>query len=213
MNVLELLRNTPKTKLIYASSSSVYGCNDTIPFSEDDTTDKPTNVYGVTKKANELMAFSYNHLYGICALGMRFFTVYGPWGRPDMAYFSFTKSISEEKQIDVYNSGNCFRDFTYIDDVVDALIQALDYQKEYGVFNIGNSHPESVRTLISLIETEVGKKAIEKLLPMQMGEIETTYADISKSEEAFGFQPKISLAEGIKKFTNWYKLYFKCNPL
>lgn len=207
LNVLEALRQTPKTKLIYASSSSVYGVNDKIPFSLDDNTDRPSNIYGMTKKSNELMAYSYYHLYGIQSLGMRFFTVYGPWGRPDMAYFSFTKAILEGKAIDVYNRGECYRDFTYIDDVVSALQNALDCNCGYQLFNIGNSHPESVHTLISLIEQKTKRKAVQNLLPMQKGEIEKTYADITTAEKLLQFKPKISLADGIARFVDWYIAY------
>ena len=207
MHILQALQQTPTTKLIYASSSSVYGVTDKVPFSLDDPTDRPSNIYGMTKKSNELMAFSYNHLYGIQSLGLRFFTVYGPWGRPDMAYFTFTKKILNQEPIDVYNGGNCARDFTYIDDVVGALVAALDCDFDCRVLNIGNSHPESVHTLIDLIEKETGCRAKQIMQGMQKGEIETTYADISESKKLLGFEPKVSLAKGIAEFVRWYRDY------
>ena len=208
LHVLEALRKTPKTKLIYASSSSVYGLNQTLPFSISDTTDQPSNIYAMTKKSNELMAFSYHHLYGIKSLGMRFFTVYGPWGRPDMAYFSFTKAMCSDQAIDVYGNGELLRDFTYVDDATDALMNALDCDAGYALFNIGNSRPESVRTLVSLLEDETKKKAQIRYLPMQKGEIFATYADISQSQELLKFFPKTPLSTGIKKFVSWYGSYF-----
>jgi UDP-glucuronate 4-epimerase len=209
LNVLECLKKQPHIRLIYASSSSVYGANEKVPFSVNDITDSPTNVYGMTKKSNELMAFAYNHLYGISSQGMRFFTVYGPWGRPDMAYFSFTKAIIEGRAIAVYDEGRPLRDFTYIDDVVAALMQSLECSQSYALFNIGNNKPESVSFLIELIEKETGRKAVKNFLPMQKGEIHTTYADISKAEAELKFTPKTSLAKGIHNFVSWYHQYYE----
>jgi UDP-glucuronate 4-epimerase len=207
LQILELCKKRPQIKLVYASSSSVYGDNKKIPFAESDQTCTQTNVYGVTKKTNELLAYSYHHLYGISAIGLRFFTVYGPWGRPDMAYFSFTKAIFESKPIEVYNDGLCRRDFTYIDDVVSAMIACLDCSDGYEVFNIGNEHPELVNDLIGYIERYANKKAKKILLPMQQGEILETFADIALAKKKLGFQPKTRLNDGIRNFVNWYKLY------
>jgi len=210
LNILEALKGlSKKTRLIYASSSSVYGLNQTLPFKTADTTDSPSNVYAMTKKSNELMAFSYHHLYGIKSLGMRFFTVYGPWGRPDMAYFSFTKAICNGEPITVYGNGELLRDFTYIDDVIDALVNALGVDEEYALFNIGNSRPEPVRELIALVEKETKKSANIRYLPMQKGEIFATYADISESKKKLQFLPKTTLSEGVQKFVLWYRSYFK----
>lgn len=207
LNVLEVCRKYPSIPLVYASSSSVYGTNDKTPFCPHDRTDHQASLYGVTKKTNELMAYTYHHLYGISVTGLRFFTVYGPWGRPDMAYFSFTKAILEEKPIDVYNFGNMRRDFTYIDDIVQGIVSAIDLGAKNEIFNLGNSHPESLSTLIEIIEEAVGKKAKIRQLPMQAGDVEATYADISHSHSKLGFFPKISLREGISRFINWYKTY------
>ena len=203
-SVLETVRRHPHIKLVYASSSSVYGLNQKIPFSEIDPTDHPSNLYAATKKANELMAFSYHQMYGISVTGLRYFTVYGPWGRPDMAYFSFTQAIWEEKPIQIYNQGNMQRDFTYIDDVIRGTIAAIDLGSPCEIFNLGNNHPESVLTLISLIEKYTGKKAMRELLPMQIGEVPITYADISKSNKELNFFPATSLEEGMGKFVEWY---------
>lgn len=208
LHILEGCRKIPAVRLIYASSSSVYGTNEKVPFSREDRTDQPANFYAATKKSNELMAYCYHHLWKIPVIGMRFFTVYGPWGRPDMAYFSFTKAIYEGKAVNVYNEGNCYRDFTYIDDVVDALLNALDCQCANALFNIGNHRPESVHTLMDLIEKETGKKFKKNLLPLQKGEIVETYADIEASEKALGFSPKTSLAVGIRRFIAWYQEYY-----
>lgn len=209
LNILEVCRRNPKIKLVYASSSSVYGANTKIPFSIDDPTDQQTNVYGVTKKTNELMAYSYHHLYQVPSVGLRFFTVYGPWGRPDMAVFSFTKAISEKRPIDVYNHGNCRRDFTYIDDVVSAILASLDYKEGCSIFNIGNENPQSVNTLIEIIENNVGNKALTRQLPMQQGEILETFADIDITRKELGYNPKTNLEEGIAQFVQWYRQYYE----
>jgi UDP-glucuronate 4-epimerase len=205
LNILEWCRKQPETALVYASSSSVYGHNKKIPFSVEDRTDAPANFYAVTKKCNELMAYAYHQLYGISAIGLRFFTVYGPWGRPDMAYFSFTKAAFEGRPIEVYNEGVSKRDFTYIDDVVSAVINALDVAPQNTVCNIGNRHPESVNTLISLIEQKTGKKLQKTFLPAQPGEVLETYADIEFSKQLLGFNPVTSLDAGMDRFIEWYK--------
>ncbi len=202
-NVLETLRKQPHIKFTFASSSSVYGHNKKIPFSETDQTDHPANFYGATKKSNELMAYSYHKLYGIPTTALRFFTVYGPWGRPDMAYYSFAKAIQEGKSIKVFNHGKMQRDFTYIDDIVDGIIAAIDYEAPFEIFNLGNNKPEELLKMIQLIESHLGKKATLDMLPMQPGEIQTTFADITKAEKLLGFSPKISLEEGVDKFINW----------
>ncbi len=203
-HILELCRKDPAMKLIYASSSSVYGLNEKIPFSESDPTDRPASFYGATKKSNELMAHAYHHLFGIPVTGLRFFTVYGPWGRPDMAYFSFTRSILEGKPIPVFHEGKTKRDFTYIDDIVKGAIAAIDLGAECEIFNLGNNHPESVLTLIELIETFTGKKAIKEFLPAPPGDIVTTYADISKAQKLLGFNPEVSLEQGMEQFVKWF---------
>lgn len=209
LQILETCKSYPQVKLIYASSSSVYGDNKKIPFSETDSTDHQTNVYGVSKKTNELMAYSYHHLYKIPSIGLRFFTVYGPWGRPDMAYFSFTKAIFESKPIEVFNDGMCKRDFTYVDDVVSAIIACLDCPDLLAIFNIGNEHPELVNDLIEIIEKNAGKTAKKILLPMQQGEIPETFADIALAKEKLGFNPKTRLVEGMENFVNWYRQWTK----
>ncbi len=209
LQILEVCKREPHIKLIYASSSSVYGDNKKIPFSESDRTDHQTNVYGVTKKTNELLAYSYHHLYKISTIGLRFFTVYGPWGRPDMAYYSFTKAIFESKPIEVYNDGLCRRDFTYIDDVVSAVLACLDHDAGYEIFNIGNEHPELVNDLIEIIEKNIEKKAVKILLPMQQGEIEETFADVNLAKKKLNFEPKTRLSEGIAHFVQWYKQWTK----
>lgn len=208
LNILELCRKYPHLYLTYASSSSVYGTNKDVPFTITDKTDHQASLYGVTKKTNELMAYTYHHLYNIPVTGLRFFTVYGPWGRPDMAYFSFTKAILENKPIDVYNFGKMSRDFTYIDDIVDGTIEAIDLESSCELFNLGNNRSEPLSLLISSIEESLGKKAEQKQLPMQAGDVETTYADIDYSKEKLGFSPKTGLKEGIKKFIDWYRKYY-----
>ena len=208
LNILEVCRFRPAIKLTYASSSSVYGLNKKSPFSIEDRTDKQASLYGVTKKTNELMAQTYHHLYGIAATGLRFFTVYGPWGRPDMAYFSFTRAILNGEPIDIYNQGKMLRDFTYIDDIVEGTAAAMDLEAPCEVFNLGHHHPEELLHLISLIEKELGVKAEKRLLPMQPGDVVSTYADIENSTAQLGFIPKVSLEEGIAHFIKWYKDYF-----
>lgn len=209
LNVLETCRHHPHIPLIYASSSSVYGTNTKTPFSIDDKTDHQASLYGVTKKANELMAYTYHHLYKIPVTGLRFFTVYGPWGRPDMAYFSFTKAILEGKPIDVYDYAEMRRDFTYIDDIILGIIAAIDLEAKCELFNLGHHHPESVETLVHIIEKHVGKKAILNHLPKQPGDVTVTYADIEHSTQKLGFAPKISLQEGIPYFIDWFCKTYK----
>lgn len=208
LNILELCRENPSIKLVYASSSSVYGLNQKIPFSTDDRTDSQASLYGVTKKTNELMAQTYNHLFGITAIGLRFFTVYGPWGRPDMAYFSFTDAILQGKPIYVFNEGQMQRDFTYIDDIIAGTAAAIDRAAGCEVFNLGHHEPDELGTLISLIEKELGQRAKKILMPMQAGDVVTTYADIGSSITKLGFMPKVSLEEGISRFITWHKSYF-----
>ncbi|MBS3902756.1 MAG: NAD-dependent epimerase/dehydratase family protein [Anaplasmataceae bacterium] len=204
VRVLEVCRKHPTIPFIYASSSSVYGLNQQQPFSESDSTDHPASLYGATKKANEVIAHAYHHLYGIPTTGLRFFTVYGPWGRPDMAYFTFTKNILEGRPISVYASHQMRRDFTYIDDIVIGIISAIDKSYPCELFNLGNHSPENLQELIVLIEQALGKQAIQQHLPMQAGDVPVTYADIAKSQTMLGFFPKTSLKEGIHRFVEWY---------
>ena len=220
LNVLEGCRQTEVKHLLYASSSSVYGMNTKQPFSTDDRVDYPISLYAATKKSNELMAHSYSHLYNIPTTGLRFFTVYGPYGRPDMAYFSFTKKILAGEPIDVFNNGEMQRDFTYIDDIVEGIIRIMHKapapQKSsvtaaiapYKIYNIGNNRPITLRRFITAIENACGKKAIENLLPMQPGDVPITYADINKLQEEVGFVPKTSIEHGIEKFVEWYREYY-----
>lgn len=208
-NVLEAVRHHPKVILCYASSSSVYGLNKKVPYSILDPTDNQANFYGVTKKANELMANTYHHLYGVSVTGLRFFTVYGPWGRPDMALYSFTEAILQEKPIDIYNYGKMSRDFTYIDDIVSGILSAVDYEGKNELFNLGNHQPVELLRFVEILEKAIGKKAIKNLKPLQPGEILSTFADIQESREKLHFSPKISIEEGIVNFVNWYKEYAK----
>jgi UDP-glucuronate 4-epimerase len=210
VSVLEACKEFP-VKLVYASSSSVYGLNEKTPFSIGDTTDLPTNLYGATKKANELMAYAYHHIYKTPMIGLRYFTVYGPWGRPDMAYYKFTKSILENKPLDIFNEGNLQRDFTYIDDIIQGTIAALDFQASYEIFNLGNNKPVKILDLVSILEKKLKKKAILNFLPMQKGEVLKTYADISKSKKLLNFTPKVSIEEGMEEFLNWYQKYHEVN--
>lgn len=205
LEVLELCRHVPSLKLIYASSSSVYGLNTKVPFSETDPVIAPASLYAATKKTNELMAHSYHHLFGIPMTGLRFFTVYGPWGRPDMAYFSFTKAIDEGSPISVFNHGEMKRDFTYIDDIVSGCAAAIDYGANHEIFNLGNNRPEPLLKLIQSIEFHLGKKAIMEFKPMQPGDVLETCADITKSAHLLGYKPSVSLEEGIGHFVQWYK--------
>ena len=204
LNVLEVCRNHPHIKLVYASSSSVYGLNTKIPFSIDDRTDRQASLYGATKKSNELFAATYNHLFGIKVTGLRFFTVYGPWGRPDMAYYQFTKDIIENRPIKVFNHGKMKRDFTYIDDIVDGIIASIDLGENNAIFNLGNNQPENLMDMIESIENSLGKKAIKIFEPMQKGDVVETFADIDQSIKKLNFSPKVKLQDGIDRFVKWY---------
>lgn len=207
VSILEACRLFPTIKLIYASSSSVYGTNRKIPFSVEDKTDHPTNLYGASKKANELMAYAYHHLYGISTTALRYFTVYGPWGRPDMAYYRFTQQICQGKPIQVFNNGQMKRDFTYIDDIVHGTVAAMDLHAGYEIFNLGNNRPITLLYFIELLEKALGKSAIKEMLPMQAGEVVETFADIEKSQKMLHFSPSISIEEGIPRFIAWFKNY------
>ena len=220
LNVLEGCRHTKVKHLVYASSSSVYGMNIKQPFSTEDCVDFPISLYAATKKSNELMAHSYSHLYNIPTTGLRFFTVYGSYGRPDMAYFSFTKKILAGEPIDVFNNGIMQRDFTYIDDIIQGIMRIMEKLPSsqtssittatapYKLYNIGNNQPITLRRFITAIESACGKKAKENLLPMQAGDVPITYADIDELVEDIGFRPKTNIEEGIEKFVNWYRAYY-----
>jgi UDP-glucuronate 4-epimerase len=208
-SILEACRSKPTVKLIYASSSSVYGLNKKTPFSVEDRTDSPANLYGATKKANEVMALSYHNLFDIPVTGLRFFTVYGPWGRPDMAYYHFAKLISEDKPIQVFNQGKMKRDFTYIDDVIQGILAAIDLGAPCELFNLGNHRPIELLHMIELLEHALNKKAIKEFHPMQPGEVLETYADIDKSTRLLNFKPTTQFEEGIVQFVDWFKTYHK----
>ena len=208
-NIIEQCRRCEINKLIYASSSSIYGLNEKIPFSVNDKTDYPVSLYGATKKSNELVAHAYSHLYGVKTIGLRFFTVYGPWGRPDMAYFSFTKKIIEGRKIEVFNHGNMQRDFTYIDDIVDGIRNTIDKDFNFEIFNLGNSKSEDLMTMIRIIEKELNIKASIVFKDMQAGDVFKTYADIKKSSKMLEFKPKVSLQVGLKRTIDWYKSFIR----
>ncbi|WP_269623279.1 NAD-dependent epimerase [Prochlorococcus marinus] len=226
-NILECCRHSNVQHLLYASSSSVYGGNEKIPFSEKDSVDHPMSLYAASKKANELMAHTYSNLYGLPTTGLRFFTVYGPWGRPDMALFLFTKAILSDEPIQIFNHGEMTRDFTYIDDIVESLFLLLDkppspdpmFDKEfpephkswcpYRIFNIGNSNPVPLMDYISALEQSLGKKATKKFLPMQPGDVPMTAAETNELESYINFRPKTSISDGIKKFVSWYLEFYK----
>jgi UDP-glucuronate 4-epimerase len=216
VNVLEGCRHNGVKHLLYASSSSVYGGNQKVPFAEDDNVDHPVSLYAATKKANELMAYSYSHLYDLPSTGLRFFTVYGPWGRPDMAYFSFTQNILAGKPIDVFNHGRMQRDFTYIDDIAEGVVRILDQppvrngaEPPQTVFNIGNHNPVELMEFINILETALGRKTTYNFLPMQDGDVPITYAETSRLRSAVGFSPSTPLAVGIGRFVDWYRDYYK----
>lgn len=216
MHVLEGCRHSQMPHLVYASSSSVYGANKKVPFSVEDNVDHPVSLYAATKKANELMAHSYSHLYQLPITGLRFFTVYGPWGRPDMAYFKFVDAIANGKPIDVYNFGEMQRDFTYIDDVVEGIIRVLHCPPSkdtttppYQLYNIGNHQPVTLLRFIEVIETEMGTTAEKNFLPMQPGDVPATYADVDALMKDVGFQPKTPIEEGIHLFVTWYRDYYQ----
>ena len=226
-NILEMCRKFKINHLIYASSSSVYGGNKNMPFSESNGVDHPVSLYAATKKSNELMAHVYSHLYDLPTTGLRFFTVYGPWGRPDMALFLFTKSIIDGKPIKVFNNGDMIRDFTYVDDIVESIERLIGKLPDknnnfdlmnpnpsyswapYRIFNIGNSSPVSLMDYISAIEEALGKKAIKEYLPMQPGDVSETYANTQLLEDWVDFRPNTSVKEGILNFVNWYRDYYK----
>jgi len=227
VNVLEACRSYPVRHLLFASSSSVYGGNKTVPFSTEHNTDHPVSLYAATKKANELMAHTYAHLYGIPSTGVRLFTVYGPWGRPDMAYFSFTRDILAGMPIKVFNHGRMSRDFTYIDDVVKALYRLIsltpkanpDWDEKagpisesfapYKIYNLGNNSPVELARFIAVLENCLGKKAQKIYLDMQPGDVIMTYADVTDLEKAIGFKPETPIEEGLAKFVEWYRKYYK----
>jgi UDP-glucuronate 4-epimerase len=208
LNLLELARERGIRSFIYASSSSVYGANKKIPFSVDDPVDTPVSLYAATKRANELTAHVYHHLYGLRCTGLRFFTVYGPWGRPDMALFSFTKGIVEGKTIPVFNHGRMKRDFTYVTDIVSGVLSALDTDLPYEILNLGKSQPVPLARFISAIEKALGKKAKKKLLPIQPGDVPATWADIKKTTRLLGFRPTTDIQTGVNRFVDWYRSYY-----
>ena len=230
-NILEACRRCPVEHLIYASSSSVYGSNKKVPYSTEDKTDAPVSLYAATKKSNELMAHAYSKLYNIPSTGLRFFTVYGPAGRPDMAYFGFTDKLIRGETIRIFNYGNCMRDFTYIDDIVTGIRRVMECAPEkkngddglplppYRVYNIGNSHPENLLDFVDILQQELVRAGVlprnhdfEKhmeLVPMQPGDVPVTYADVSALERDFEFKPSVSLRDGLRKFAEWYKIYYQ----
>ena len=226
-NILEGCRHNKVRHLVYASSSSVYGANKKVPFSVSDNVDHPVSLYAATKKANELMAHTYSHLYQLPTTGLRFFTVYGPWGRPDMALYGFTRAILAGKPIDVYNFGNMQRDFTYVDDVVEGVIRVADRipsadeersgetldpgssAAPYKVYNIGNNSPVELTYFIQVLEDCLGKKAKQNLMPMQPGDVPATYADVDELMRDVGFKPSTPIEEGIRRFVEWYREYHK----
>lgn len=208
INLLDLAVKYKIENFVFASSSSVYGNNKKVPFSETDNVDKPISPYASTKKALEVVSHVYSHLYNLPVTALRFFTVYGPWGRPDMAYFKFTEKITNNEAIDVYNKGNMFRDFTYVDDIVDGIIRVLDGPAKYEIVNIGGTNPEKLTKLIDVLEKNIGKKAKRNFMPMQPGDVLRTVAD-GKKLRKLGWKPKVKIEEGLKKFINWYKEYYK----
>lgn len=215
VNILEVCRRYKIKHLIYASSSSVYGANTKVPFAETDTVEQPISLYAATKRANELMAYTYNHLYNIPATGLRFFSVYGPWGRPDMAYYKFTKAIMDGTPIEVYNNGEMERDFTYIDDVVAAiykvmLLNPINKDEKSGanrIFNVGNHHPVRLGHFIETLENIIGKEAERIFLPMQQGDVLKTYADITALSNETGFVPSTNIETGLRMFVQWYRMW------
>ncbi|MGE4559290.1 MAG: NAD-dependent epimerase [Desulfobulbus sp.] len=227
VNILEGCRYTGVKHLVYASSSSVYGANTKMPFSVHHNVDHPVSLYAASKKANELMAHTYSHLFNLPTTGLRFFTVYGPWGRPDMALFLFTKAILEGRQIDVFNNGNMERDFTYIDDIVEGVVRVIDHIAEpnpawsgdapdsatsycpWRVYNIGNNNKEKLMRYIEVLEECLGKKAEKNFLPMQKGDVPATYADVSELVSAVGFKPATSIETGVHRFVEWYRHYYR----
>jgi len=226
VNILEGCRHNEVAHLVYASSSSVYGGNTRLPYSEHDSVDHPVSLYAASKKSNELMAHTYSHLFGLPSTGLRFFTVYGPWGRPDMALFLFTRAILAGEPIQVFNHGRMQRDFTYIDDIADGVVKVADSPAQpsqafdasrpdpatswapYRLYNIGNQHPVNLMDYIEAIEACLGKKAEKEFLPMQAGDVEATHADISELQQAVGFAPRTTVEEGVRRFVEWYRGYY-----
>ncbi len=216
LNILEACRNFKIEHLVYASSSSVYGMNEKVPFSTSDNVDSPVSLYATTKKSNELMAHCYSHLYGFPSTGLRFFTVYGPWGRPDMAYFSFTNSIMKGEPIKIFNNGDMWRDFTYIDDVIEKVLNILpnppipnEHGDRYKVYNIGNNKPEQIMDYFLTLEKALGMTAKKEFLPMQPVDVYQTYADVDDLMRDFDFNPSTPIEVGLKKFVNWYRDYYE----
>jgi UDP-glucuronate 4-epimerase len=207
-NLLECCRRNPPRHLVYASSSSVYGANRELPWSESQNVDHPVSLYAATKKSNELMAHVYSHLYGMHATGLRYFTVYGPWGRPDMSPMIFARAIMEGKPIQVFNHGDMKRDFTYVDDIVEGTLRVLDRPERYAVYNIGNHQPVALLDYIALLEAALGKKARMEMKPMQPGDVKATYADTTALANAVGFAPATPLAVGLERFAAWFKRYY-----
>jgi UDP-glucuronate 4-epimerase len=215
LNVLEACRAQPPKHLVFASSSSIYGASAKLPFSEDQITDQPISFYGATKKSNELMAYSYAHLHGLMITGLRFFTVYGPWGRPDMTPIIFSKAISEGKTLKLFNHGKSLRDFTYIEDIVDGVLKVLLYPPAerptppYRVFNLGNHRPVEMRLFVQMLEKNLGRSAQVELLPPQPGDMPETCASIDRVRAAVGFEPRVTLEDGLRLFVEWFKAYYK----
>ena len=209
MNVLECCRHNNVENLIYASSSSVYGGNTKIPFSESDNVDNPISIYAASKKANELMAKTYNELYNLKSIGLRFFTVYGPWGRPDMAISIFTRKIQQGKPIKIFNYGNMERDFTYIDDIVNGICSSIKSDFSLKIYNLGNSKSEDLLKIVEIIEHNLGKKAKIEFAPMQLGDVKKTYADISLANNDLKYKPQTKVEKGIANFVNWFREYYK----
>ena len=221
-NILEACRNNPVEHLVYASSSSVYGGNTKIPFSTDDRVDNPVSLYAATKKSNELFAYTYAKLYKIPSTGLRFFTVYGPMGRPDMAYFGFTNKLINGEKIQIFNYGNCKRDFTYVDDIVEGVLRVIkgapDMDVPYNVYHIGNSDPVNLLDFVTILQEELIRAGVlpkdydfeshKELVPMQQGDVEVTYADTTPLEKDYGFKPNTPLRDGLRKFAEWYKEYY-----
>jgi nucleoside-diphosphate-sugar epimerase len=230
-NILEACRHNPVAHLVYASSSSVYGSNKKVPYSTDDKVDNPVSLYAATKKSNELLAHAYSKLYDIPSTGLRFFTVYGPAGRPDMAYFGFTNKLLQGKTIQIFNYGNCQRDFTYVDDIVEGIMRVMCRAPQrqtgedglpvppYRVYNIGNSNPENLLTFVDILQQELIAAGVlpedydfdahKELVPMQPGDVPVTYADVTPLERDFGFKPTTTLREGLRRFARWYKEFYQ----
>ena len=213
LNILEAVRDTGLRHLVYASTSAVYGANAKLPFAVADPADQPVSLYAATKKAGELMAHAYSHLFDVPATGLRFFTVYGPWGRPDMALFEFTRRILADEPIDVFNHGRHSRDFTYIDDIVEGVLRVLDHPPDgtppNRLYNIGNNQPVELLRFIEVIETALGRRARKNLLPMQPGDVEATFADVAPLERDFGYRPCTSIETGVARFVAWYRDYYR----